>query len=292
MNKRQSWKQRMMALVALVIIAGPASADLIAYEGFRYPEGILPGQGSTNIRGWIGNWGGRTNENAAKVVVRDMVYTNGVIVMDNRGSGKALESSQINHNNLVTRRFRVDDSVDELFVSALFQVVTPEGSNTWWNQIWLNNVDTGPLASMISHAGGTIAARAGGTSSWSSGWPTVNTRLGGVHFLVMRLSKSEASEGNFDQVDVYINPSSKTDFTAFRVQSASADMGTALMDYIGLRVNSVNDGYVGSKQYWSEIRIGTTWESVVVPQPGGTVMVIAKREALERERDGCQAKPS
>ncbi len=275
MKNKWTWMNGVFSLSLLLGFSAGAWGDLIAYEGFRYPEGKLLGQGASNSRGWIGAWGGLTNENAAQVVTRSMAYANGEIAIDNSGSGKALRTSQIGHNNLATRRYRVVEPVAELFVSALFQVETPSGSNTWWNQLWLNDVDTEPSASMISHAGGTIGARAGGTSSWSSGSPVVNTREGAVWFLVMRLSKSDPEEGNFDRVDVYINPRSKTDFTALRVQTATADMGKALMDYLGFRVNSVNDGYAGSKQYWSEIRVGTTWASVVVPQPGGTVMVVA-----------------
>lgn len=251
-------------VLSVTFLATSLSAQIIAYDSFDYLVGNL--SGSNGGTGWSTQWNGNTAGDPAQIVTRSLRYANGDVSVDNDASGKALQTRNTTTSNHAYRRIYIAPEVDEIFVSALFQVDTPDDS--WFTQLWLWATVIGGLEtfpSMSQYGNGVLHARIGGSGHAASG---VNTRDGEVNFLVIRLSKTGDAGANFNRLDLYVNPDSRT-LPLVSDANRVIDTGKDFVDFLGFRA-SASGGSTNANLYWGELRVAESWDAAVIqvtPEP-------------------------
>ncbi|WAC18499.1 PEP-CTERM sorting domain-containing protein [Luteolibacter sp. SL250] len=295
---------RFFTLFASVALAAPASAALLAYEGFGsgynlgtgattrdYPTDHLSGQGSGTGSGFTSGW------------VKDPTYfsASGVYWVDDGGTASAsgyvrADGGQASYSTLATTAGQATYQTDagspnrlsyqrnfttgtfaptSVFVSTL---VTIDGSGgVSFGFMTTNGSDNRPFQFGINQSGNLFARGNGGT----------NTVIGstvygaGTYFLVAQIQNDST---NNDTIRLWINPSLDGVGTADFVFNA-ASAGNAPNFYVsennsyqsrGLVLDFNSNGLVAGSTSVDEIRIGTTLQDVgVIPEPSAALLLLA-----------------
>jgi hypothetical protein len=271
----------------LVVLSPTARATLIAYDGFETYTSDAVLNTNAGGSGWATAW---SSVNSVKVVAPSspITYASGAVTIN--GGTRAAEVADPDGNNGValdnaaSRSFTAQTGT--VYFSFLFRVENGAGADDFI-QFSLNNdtsiTNSGSIGD-LSNVSGTnaFAARIGGNSGGSSVNSTTSATGGTTFFLVGKISKT--SGGNYNLMELFVNPTTLTESGVVATQSA--DSGIAAISYFTLRISNLET----TDQYrFDELRIGTTWADVVpVPEPsacaavaGGLVLMAA---ALRRRR--------
>lgn len=145
-------------------------------------------------------------------------------------------------------------------------------ANSWFTQLWLwdDTILGGEnFPSFTQNANGTLNARIGNSAQAA---PDYDSREGEVFFLVMEVLKTGNAGNNFDRMRLYVNPSTMAQ-PAFDA-SRTLDTGKEFMDFLGFRTNSAGGGDENAELYWGELRVGDSWNAVVIPEPRTYALLI------------------
>jgi len=296
---------RFFVLLASVALAAPASAALLAYEGFGsgynvgagattrdFPADNLDGQGSGTGTGFTTGW------------VKNPTYDSdgNVYWLDDGGTASAsgytrADGGQASYSTLATtagqatyqtdaglpgrvsyqRNFTTGVSAPtSIFLSTL---VTIDGSGGVSLGFMTANssTDTRPFQFGINQAGNLFARGKGGTNVVTG--PTVYGA--GTYFLVAQIQNGSTSD---DTIRVWVNPSldglGGADFI-FNAASATGAPNFYVSENSGYQTRGVvldfiSNGLVAGSTSIDEIRIGTTLQDVgVIPEPASALLLIA-----------------
>jgi len=249
---------------ASLLMATVGSAALVAADDFEsYGTGSLSGgNGGT---GWQNTW----TSNSTTVVDGGLSYSNGSVNVN--GGSRSISVTSTSNNNIL-RQFDGAGTGNEVYFSFLFQMASGEGPEFF--NVSLNSIEqTGTDANKNSPGQigdldtgsfdfGARMARNGGDSSG------ISYGTGQTHLLVGRISNagtSDATGANYDLVELWVDPDSSFLGTpdAF-VDSNTTGTAVGSLQYINMRTANVGSG---DDLRYDEFRIGTSADSVVIPEP-------------------------
>lgn len=282
-------KKTVQTLVASVLLAGLAlsRAALIAYDGFEsYTAGSnMPDRGAAGEFNGGTGWSNAWDESAvttgdASVISQSLTYSAGNVTVNGGVNTLQLES---NNDDIALRSYAPESGT--VFVSYLFRTPSSAGNNPdrdfiqQWNRPTETYIADGNASLVHDLTGGEtqFGARINSSSATNFGSPP-NTQEDTTYFLVTRISKTGfGSIGNYETVDVFVNPTSTTTPGTPTATMTDLDSFSSLSS-IGFRlalVESNADTYL-----IDEIRVGTSWDAVVIPEPSTFILVGAALTAL------------
>lgn len=279
---------RNLMLALGMALASEACAAVIAYDGFEeYTAGGQVESSSTvSLNGGSGFTSGYDVDDARRtnLVISDqtsspLVYSNGAITI--QGGNRALAiNDAATATALLTRAFPETNGITTpLYFSFLFSTNQPSlivtGDTRDFLQFGLDGGAGGEPNASIGDSNGTenqaffARAGAGGTTATSSIAVAPLT----TYLLVGKIY----SQGGvaFDRVALIVNPTSLTEPSATSTASASTGIGNGTnFDRFTIRTANTDAGDI---YLFDELKIGTTYESVVtpVPEPSSVLLVLS-----------------
>ena len=245
--------------------------EFVAYDGFEeYTQGLLNGQGAAGD-GWTIPWAAFTT--GVEVAEVSLSYKAGDVQVD--GGTQAVEFVGIERTDAIRRIFTTLQG-SNVYFSALVQRKAPIVGDQLLtvglkDQSAGGSVDNG-LGFDFGYPGGKINAEihASGEARIrvSTGVSVVSNQ---TYFIVSRLSRG-GENSEFEIVDVLVDPTSATEPETGWTRAELAAAASPVIDKLNVRTYFVADGEV---EYLDEIRIGTTYESVVPRRiENGTLILI------------------
>ena len=253
------------------LCASQTHAALIAYDGFSYTNGATI-NGTNGGTGWTSAWtadASFVNYSSSTA----LTYSSGTVSVtgDNRTAiaGGAFSP-------LVDRTFAAQTGT--VYFSFLFRYEATAGGTIDADDFvhfMLNNdnatANSGGIGKINSDA--RLGSRIGGSNGGTTTNSATNMIAGNTYFLVGKISASGASGANYDQMDLFINPTSGTEPGTTSATDV-ADAGFSSLSHFTIRTNAVdaNDAFL-----FDELRVGTTFADVVpvIPEPSVGLLAIA-----------------
>jgi len=295
-----------LAICAVCVMAGSADGSIIVYEGFQYGTAaasrtgadLLHGQpdgtgGDVNATGLGGTW----QDSAGPGTNTDLFLASGSLPFgDLSTSGNHVRSDTNNNNDTFSRPVTGDlDSGSELWFSVLANKLqnnfsAAEGGMVIGNQtvnnsrILSDSGSTGLAGFGVAPttAGNNWTAYAWNGSSQSVGDAVLNVATNGseTHLLVGKISFDTGTNGA-DEYTLYeylLNGGSIVGGSLSQICSTmEVDVDQSTLDTLSL-TRQVNTAY-------DEIRIGTSFDDVVVPEPATLgLLTMGGLFALRRRR--------
>lgn len=273
---------------ALLVFPVLSQGALIVADSFDYGTATttvnLNGQnGGTNGTGlWAGTYTALTGIN---VVDGALSYSGGSITIDG-GSRTGQVTGQVNSDGAVRRDF--SSQTGTVYFSFLYRLNAGDSFNDDFAQFFLNNAQSTSANNVSNVAIGNLntsanffGARAAEGSNVTTDPSAQAISSGVTYFLVGKVSK--VSTTNYNTVELFVNPTSNTEpFTASA--TATRDTGLASLQRFGIRTVNLD---TDDRLQFDELKIGTTFESVVVPEPTSAALGLlgAALLCLRRRRD-------
>lgn len=258
--------------VAVFVLAGESSramADVITYDDF---ESYTPGDtfiGGTGGTGWAGAYTSFESDSRSTAQTKSLTYSNGDITVDGGDvAGRYQPPTAVSHGTVFLRELPAITS-DEVYFSFLMQVHS-DGDMTEWNQFGLQETNVLNAAQATVIANGTKwSLRAAGTTTDVGGATVANDQ---TYFVVVKAEKI-ASATDYNRLTVFIDPDDLVEGNNAST-SLDADTGMDLSSggYFGFRKSSYDSG--DDQAFFDNFRVGTTFESVVVPEPGSVALML------------------
>ncbi|WAC18729.1 PEP-CTERM sorting domain-containing protein [Luteolibacter sp. SL250] len=261
-----------------------ADAALVAYDGFAgYADGALAGNNGGT--GWSNAWATASGA-TVNVAANGLSYNAGSITVGGNSQAVSILNDS-NSGSVATRQFATITS-SEVWFSLLVQPNGADGNDFIQLYVGTNNnfSNSGAVGDLNSNNnnnywGARIRAGAGDSGTSSSGTALSN---GNTTFLVARISTdgTTGAAGTYDKIELWVNPTSTTLGTADAFVDGSLDLATTTgIDWFGIRTVNLD---AGDNFIFDEFRVGTTLESVVVPEPGTISLTLALAGALAFRR--------
>jgi hypothetical protein len=237
-------KSTFLALPALLLGGGFASAELLVHESFTYPNGDLTGSGGS---GWTGAW---TGTNPVVVTSPGLTFSDAIgnsLVT----SGSALNTADGGAVTTISSR-EVADRNAETWISVLVQ---PQGTSADFVGVsfYDNGLATADARFAIEHAGGKdlrLTRRAGALIHTASFSTTIGAPVLAVIHLV---PGGGGGDPALDRLDVFFNPVLDSEPP---VPHASISIDG--LQYDRIRIAAQN----GRSALVDELRIGETYADV------------------------------
>jgi hypothetical protein len=264
-------------------VALPAQASLIAYDAFDYTAGATLG-GRNGGTGWSGAYGSVPTAASVSTFApsSQLSYTSGSIAVAG-GSGSVRITGNTSPGGL--RPFA--SQTGTVYASLLFR---PGSTPT--NDDFISFFLTGATNSLNSNAQPSLqfgdlnvsddyfGVRASNSSADTTQNITGSFATGTTYFLVAEFSK--VSSSNYDTIKLWVNPTDTTTPLTTPSATATRDTGLASLGRFGIRTVNIGSG---ETHEFDELRIGTTWQSVVpIPEPAtiATLLVVSSSLLLRR----------
>jgi hypothetical protein len=252
-------------LASALVIAGTATthAALIAYDGFEsYTVGtsINGGSGGT---GWgSNNWvGSEANTGDAAAITKTMSYSGGDVSVNGGSTALRLQND---NGHLAIRSYAAQTGT--VYISYLFETNDSSEFFQQWNTGRENfdGADTDSASVMQRLDGSTekFGARLNSNSTQNFGSsPTVANNT--TYFVVARMSKD--GTGYYNMMDMMINPTSLTEPGSWDITNVqNTDTGLNELTSLGFRLVGLS---TGDQYFIDEIRVGSSYDAVVIPEP-------------------------
>lgn len=253
--------KHLAALLPCVALATAAHGGLLLEENFNgLSTGNLNGQ-----NGW-------TAEAPMQVVTGGLSYSNGSISID--GGANHATWTGANSQPLASKTFASQSG--EVWFSLTFSVTITDNQNRFWFYVSddADLADSGSFGQINNNSNALLGGtRIGSTqTAASTGISFANTEnLEVTFFLVGRFSKSTtdgtAAVGDYDRMEVWVNPDSTTLGSSFAAISTTGSGITSGIDTFA--ISALGTG--ASTVLWDNLRIGTSQADVLdvyaIPEP-------------------------
>ncbi|MCC5849243.1 MAG: PEP-CTERM sorting domain-containing protein [Verrucomicrobia bacterium] len=256
------WKAGLLSALLCVGVAGQASATLIASFDFEAPDyttGALDGQ-----QGWTG---GATQP---QVVSGGHSYASGTVAHDGG-------SQHVSTNSTTPGRIELPTSVavgETVYFSTLHR--TSSNQFTWFALSDGGNTNFNDSYGFVYSGGFQARARLGSSNTTDSTGVALVTSdytghsSGGTTFLfVGKIEYGVAGDGgSVDRLSIQVNPDSTDEPATWQafVEVASRSEPGALTHLL------FRQGDGGTREF-DDIRIGSTYDAVVIPEPSTLVLL-------------------
>jgi len=252
-----------LVLVLIDVLGTAARADLICYEGFEYSTGSLAGQG-TSVDGWSGAWsGGNYNVQAGSLTMDGMPFAS--------VGGSAVGTGNANR----TFSTAIDTSQEgAYYISFLLQ-----------RSGWAAGASEFAYAELLWNAKadwGVSSGEAYNTTNIGSSVLVAGAGTTDPIFIVGKLLTN--TSGTPDQI--FLKAYTSGDSIEFSETSDWTVIGgTEDGDGINTVLRLATGTTVGYTAAYDEIRIGTEWSDVVVPEPAtGVLLAVGMISLLKRRK--------
>lgn len=246
--------------------------EFAAYDGFEdYTPGLLNGQGSAG-GGWTIPWVAYTT--AVEVVAESLSYKSGDVEVN--GGTQAVQIVGIDRQDAMRRIFTgLEGPV--VYFSALVQRRTPISGDHMLS-VALKDQTLGSASDHTAgfdfgYPDGEINAELHSTiqtrSRVSSGVSVVSNQ---TFFIVTRLSRY-GDDQHYESSEILVNPSTSTEPETGWTQATLESVKSSILDKINVRTYFLSGN---DTELLDEIRIGTTYESVVPKRmlTGSLIMIL------------------
>ncbi|MEX2607661.1 MAG: PEP-CTERM sorting domain-containing protein [Kiritimatiellia bacterium] len=270
----------LIVMSAALLLMQTASAALLAYDGFdEYADGTLASNNGGS--GWTSSWD--SNTVTADVQSGGLSYSNGSISINGGSKAITVFGSNTNNEQAILRSFTPTTSNGNLYFSYLVQSNTSDVDDFYRMLLTATESrnEAGGGIGDVQTGAAEFGARVGKTGPDASTGDTYAT--GTTYFLVGKLSSQGGTA--YDQLEMWINPSSSTEGAA----DLSVSSNTGETDMVNWGMRSVNVNNSGDKVF-DEFRVGTTYNAVTIPEPGtfalmaGALVVLALTEHRRRRK--------
>jgi hypothetical protein len=276
MNRRIVLWSAFTAIVAAILAGAPnAQAALIAYEGFDYPNDGANALNSLNGgTGWTSAWGITTLGSGFTVSQDDASLASTAFPFSTTGdraksAGAGSGSNSMRAYRLLPSTFDLGAEGGVLYVSLLFQKIGVASPGALSNNMEVN-LTAGDSGNGTVRFGSTSANNlfVNDSTSVPAAQEFGALTLGQTYFAVLKLESHSAATDIVSAI-VYDPSESVPSLEPGSWDKTKAFTSTAVIDRIRLWIG------VGASADYDEIRIGDTWASVAVPEPGvGVLMVL------------------
>ena len=275
MNTRLCVKLSSFPLIA-VLTSSIAQSALVSYDSFSgYTAGELPDNAAPAVAGYTGNWVGtdfgaqQPSITVGSLVYADALYAGSagdrVTVPNNTAGGEitATNSGRAYHS-LDSTLAVTSTTQGSLYLSFLFQSGQQTGATTY-QTLHLNqgtNGDTNRSFDIgITNNGGSTGLQYnfGVNGTYTSTGVATNTT---VRLFVVKFNLSSVAGG--DSVTVWTNP------TLGGVGDPAGGVTVSNTNFVWN--NLMLSDYDGNSAAWDEIRWGTDFNSVTVPEPSAALL--------------------
>ena len=278
-------KDLFQVLAASLLLCGfslSANASLIAIDDFNsYTTG-------SNIdtlnggSGWTGGWDA-SSATTTQVSSESLTYTLDGFTY---GGGNSFLLTGAGNNNAAIRTMTTDTSGQDYYASFLVKYEGPSGTET--GQVDVQHgftlaaldssgaYDSSDNMVFANGGGRRLEARSGGSNTDVSTILQLQT----TYLVVAKFSGWDEINGNYTTTQAWLNPAKADEFsTDPTITATHTDPGSDQFSGIAMRFLNNTDFGGDYKVYMDDLRIGTTWDSVVIPEPG-TYSLIAALIAL------------
>lgn len=269
------------ALGAVLLGQASASASLLATADFEdLTLGTLEGQGGGS--GFAGTWSVGDVDSRVTVISSSLSYSNGDVVSS--GGGRALQFQwEANENitdGIMSRPLSASQS-GAIYMSLLFRETANNepfsiGSPNDFVQWGFDDAGGGNPNATVLRRNGELQARSNTTTANSVGSGLVSV-LDVTRMLVFRATNTG---GNYNSISLFVDPSSLSEPAPDATSAFDSGIPTFSHFVARSAFHELGDTFV-----IDNIRIGTTWEDVVVPEPSAIVLLgLGGIAALRRRR--------
>ncbi len=276
-------KKTILTLLVGLTATTSARADLLAYEGFDYPEGIFNSAGMNGGAGWAGPWqavslpaGSIQPLSAGGSMVADInsppgydarSMGNALFIRNGSRSGRWLDcsfSGPFASRGYLNALNQIGADGTTIYISFMQQCAGPDAPISYFEFEFKRDLNGSQTDSARMGDSGRIGGIGGLTGAYVQlrAPNGIQTIIGegdtAVNLYVVRI---DYLEGN-DTITVYRNPTGAGESanTPALVAPYQADMS-----FNGISIGAFNNGTIALHD---EIRIGTTWEDVIGGPPG------------------------
>ncbi|QYY36107.1 hypothetical protein [Ruficoccus sp. ZRK36] len=284
MKAKQLQRKHFISAAALTVallggIAPAAQADLVAIDDFdSYTSGTAIG-GQNGGTGWAYSWTNGSGLATVEVSSKSLTYD---LEGHTLGGGNSLMFTGGNTQNATQRAAftSADTSGQDYYVSFLFQVVGAEGETS--GQAGGNNTITMAAKGenydaindnllFVNGANSKTQARNNGDDS------SVETVLnyGQTYLAVVKYTGWNSTAGVYETTTVWLNPTtSDENTTSSSITATVTTPGEGSKGFQGIGVRTYfNDA--GADVYIDDLRVGTSWDSVVaIPESRSTSVLL------------------
>jgi hypothetical protein len=272
---------------AVVFLPAVSNAAVLSHDSFSgYTAGELPANPSPAVAGYTGNWtdvdfgDAEPSITAGSLTYGDALYAGSsgdrVTVANNTTGGEITAANSGRVYRILDSTLAVTDSTTgSLYMSFLFQSGQETGATTY-QMLSLYNATTSDAnrnfdIGLTTNGGQTgTAYNFGVDNAYTTTGVAANTS---VHLLVVKFDLSAAAGS--DSVTVWVDPTLGAGDPTGGVTVTGANL---TWDRLAL------SDYEGNSAAWDEIRWGTDFNSVTVPEPAagllgslGALMLLRRR---------------
>lgn len=255
-------RRRQLSVVAIALMVGVvgfaserAEATILVSEDFDAYSAGAALSGLNGGSGWTGAWSGVSGV----TVEAEALAAAGV-----SGAPNAAKVAGVNNNSVANRAFSPISTGDPFYLSLLFEVDGFSGNDFELFQLTDGGTGNTTQSLGVGIKDGFVSARAGSSSNAtvSTGITPVNNQS---YLLVAKVSK--ALNGEFEKVEVFVDPTDPTEPTPDATASHPAPDMTQLSLFSVRTANLENTDVL----LYDEIRITDNWADAIhftpVPEP-------------------------
>ncbi len=266
-------KQILAATVAVMAIGAAARGSVIATDNFEdaaVTSDLTSGAGTG--AGWNGAWS--QIQSTITLVSRSMTYDGGSVHVD--GGNKALRiSPSANDINAYLALSRpIASQTGTVYLSFLLQAPSHASDNFF--QVGLqSDVSTPHVSAYIQKNSSAQQVFVAGANIWPNSINSVSSVVldqTETYFVVLKASKSGNPASNYDQVSLYVNPTSDVELSQTPVAEVTGDSGISSLSNLMVRYARIQNP--PNYYYMDNFTVGSDFASVVpTPEPGSALLL-------------------